>query len=80
MRMAWRCLDQRRRPLIRAAFSLYLLETCCLFQQGGLVRAFPGELDVIPAKVTVGGRLAVDRAAQVQVADDGAGAQVKVLD
>src|SRR5215472_14779268 len=49
-------------------------------QGGGLIGALPGEaVRRGPAEVAVGGRLAVDRAAQVKVAHDRAGTQVEVL-
>ena len=50
----------------------------CL-ERFNLVGALPGEIQVIPAEVTVGGRLAVDRVAQVEVMDDRARAQVEDL-
>lgn len=43
------------------------------------ISAFPGQIQIVPAKVTVGGRLLVDRSAQVKIADDGAGPQIKDL-
>src|SRR5918994_6348633 len=39
--------------------------------------ALPRQLLVVAAEVTVGGRLLVDRPAQVEVADDGRGTQVE---
>jgi hypothetical protein len=48
-------------------------------QRSGGSRVFPGQGDVVAAEVAVGGSLPVDGPAQVQVADDGAGAQVEVL-
>ena len=42
------------------------------------VGALPGQVQIITTKVTVVRHLAVDRAAQVQVANDGAGAEVEV--
>ena len=44
-----------------------------------LVRPLPGEVPVVAAEVTVGGRLRVDRADEVEVADDRPGAEVEVL-
>src|SRR5579863_4135867 len=58
---------------------------CGLLQSGlgaelvGLVGAFPGEAVAGAAEVTVGRGRLVDRAAQVQVTQDGAGAKVEVL-
>mmetsp|Transcript_21337 Transcript_21337/g.50508 ORF Transcript_21337/g.50508 Transcript_21337/m.50508 type:complete len:413 (+) Transcript_21337:182-1420(+) len=40
---------------------------------------FPGKVGVFPSKVSVGGRLAEDGATEVQVPDDGSGAEVKIL-
>lgn len=48
-------------------------------QQLGFVGLLPGELGQLAAEVPVIGGLAVDGAAQVEVANDGAGAQVEVL-
>ena len=45
----------------------------------GLVRALPREVVVVAAEVAVGGRLAVDGTAQVEVAEDGRRTQVEVL-
>ena len=41
--------------------------------------AFPAELDIAAAEVTVRGSLTVDRFAQAEVTDDCAGAQVEEL-
>ena len=49
------------------------------FQFGNLVGGFPGEIGVFAAEMPVGSGLAVDRAAQLQVADDGAWAQVEMF-
>lgn len=43
------------------------------------LRSLPGEVSVVAAEVTVSGGLLHDRAAQVQVADDGSRAQVEVI-
>ena len=49
-------------------------------QQGvGAVGLLPGQIQVVPAEVAVGGYLAVDGTAQVQIPDDGGGTQVKDL-
>jgi hypothetical protein len=45
--------------------------------EGQGLRLLPGE--DVTAKVTIGGRLVVDRLLEVQVADNHAGAQIKVL-
>jgi len=44
-----------------------------------LIGAFPGEFDIVAAKVTIRGSLSEDRFTQAKVTDDRAGAQVKVL-
>ena len=43
------------------------------------VGLLPGQVQVVPAKVAIGGQLAIDGAAELQVPDDGAGTQVKGL-
>src|SRR3990172_6957016 len=48
-------------------------------QGGGAVGALPGQVEVRPAEVAVGGRLLVDRPAQVERRDDRARAEVEVL-
>ena len=40
------------------------------------VGLLPGHAQVLPAHVAIGGQLAVDGAAQVQIPDDGGGTQV----
>src|SRR6476646_2519497 len=45
----------------------------------GLIRILPRRVDVGAAKVAEGGGRAVDGAAQLQVADNGAGPQIEVL-
>ena len=55
------------------------LEPCGSFQFCGLVGLFPGEVSVFAAEVTVSSGLSVDRAAPVQVTDDGTRAQVEVF-
>ena len=64
---------------VRLLCQLPDLEACRLAQQVGLVGLLPGSVDVVAAEMTVGGRLAIDRAAQVQVADDRARPQVEIL-
>src|SRR5439155_22012916 len=48
-------------------------------QLGREVRALPGQVEVGPAEVTVGGGLPVDRAPQLEALDDRAGPEVEVL-
>src|SRR5205814_10702037 len=52
----------------------YLVTECL-----GLVGAFPGERRQLAAEVTVAGRFAVDRPAQIQRLDDAARRQLEVL-
>ena len=44
-----------------------------LFQLFRLVQLLPGEIQIVAAEVTVGRRLLIDRAAQVEHADDARG-------
>ncbi len=44
-----------------------MLQPGLVAQDLNLVQALPGQFDVVAAKVTIGGRLAIDRSAQVQV-------------
>src|SRR3990172_8827636 len=62
-----------------AGLRIYFLEPCSFPQLFTLVQPFPGEFNVITAEVTIGGSLAINGLAQVKVADDRAGAKVKVL-
>src|SRR6476661_5027508 len=52
---------------------------CRLSQQVGFVGVLPRQVQVWPAEVAERGRLAVDRAAQVEVANDRAWPEVEVL-
>ena len=63
---------------VAAAIAVGLQAAGC-FEFFDSVGFLPGEVGVFAAKVTVGCRLLVDGAAQVQVADDGARAQVEGL-
>src|SRR5690606_3152839 len=47
-------------------------------QRGCLGRGLPGELRLVAAEVAVGGGLREDRTQQVELLDDGLGAQVEV--
>mmetsp|Transcript_17676 Transcript_17676/g.38620 ORF Transcript_17676/g.38620 Transcript_17676/m.38620 type:complete len:388 (-) Transcript_17676:221-1384(-) len=40
---------------------------------------FPGKVGILPSKVSVGGRLAEDRTAEVQIANDASGPQIEIL-
>jgi hypothetical protein len=55
-----------------------VLQPGSAFERFGFVGAFPGEFDIVAAKVAVGGSLPKDRFTQVQVTDDRAGTQVKI--
>jgi hypothetical protein len=55
------------------------LQPCRLAQNVRLIRSLPGEVLVVAPEVSVSRRLLVDRLAQVQIPDNGAGAQVEVL-
>ena len=55
--------------------SKSVLQPSSALERFGLIRIFPGELDVVAAEVTVGCSLPVDRFAQAQVTDDRTGAQ-----
>src|SRR5206468_7845878 len=68
--MAWWIRKERRR---RSADAQRLLEV------GQAIEPLPGELLVRPAEVAVGGGAAVDRLAQVEVANDGGRPQVEHL-
>jgi hypothetical protein len=46
-------------------------------QRLGLIGALPGELDIVAAEATVGGRLAIDRLAQSRVTEDHPGGPSK---
>src|SRR5688500_20356039 len=67
--------------LIRGAFCItinkLLLQPRSALQVLRLIGAFPWELDIVAAEVTIGGGLLIDRLAQAQVTDDRAGAQIK---
>src|SRR6186997_1201424 len=54
-------------------------EACRGLERVCLVRALPREVVVVPAEMPVGGRLRVDRALEVEVADDRARPEVEVL-
>src|SRR3954449_7378485 len=54
-------------------------EACGGAQRGGLVGALPREVVVVAPEVAVGGCLAVDRPAEVEVAQDRRRTQVEVL-
>ena len=55
------------------------LQPCGLLQSLSLICLFPGEFNIVAAKVTISGGLAIDRSAQVKVADDRAGAQIEIF-
>ena len=80
------CISQSRTSEIHFVESKEQAFACSLFfylqpsglAQGiGLVGLFPRELDIVASEVTVGSRLAINRAAQVQVTDDRAGRRSK---
>src|SRR4051812_12966221 len=67
-------------PVIRTCSdSRRLDETGGLTERIGLVGALPGEIAVLTAEVPVRGGLRVDRAPQVEVAEDRGGPEVEVL-
>ena len=59
--------------------GLTILQLLCSFlERLDQIQLLPGEIQVVPAEVAVGGGLGVDGALQIEVANDGRGAQVKV--
>ena len=69
----------RGRLLRRRAGAAVRADAGLLSQQVSLIGLLPGEVVVVAPEVTVGGRLAVDRPAQVELADERPGTQVEVL-
>src|SRR6266702_1098989 len=59
--------------------SFLPLQSCLLAQNLRLIGPLPGEFRQLAAKVAVGGGLPVNGAEQVELLDDGAGAQVEDL-
>ena len=53
------------------------LQTQCGLQSVHTVGLFPGHAQVFPSHVTVGGQFLVDGFPQIQIPDDGSGAQVE---
>src|SRR4029079_15779880 len=71
--------EPRQARLIPLDLRRLLAHARVRLQRRGLVRLLPREVVVLAAEVAICGRLAEDRAGQVEVADDRAGAQVEVL-
>ncbi len=66
-------------PQLASWIFLLSVQTSRRAQGSRPVGLFPGQIQVITAKVPVSSYLAVDGAAQVQVADDGTRTQIEVL-
>ena len=59
-------------------FSNLFLQGCHSSLQGlGPVGVFPADTQILPAHVAIGGQLAVNGLAEIQIPDDGGGGQVK---
>ena len=80
----WYLLKKQTNPdfktgFVFMCFQYKLLQSSRFPQRFRSIGLFPGEALVFAPEVPVSRGLAVNGAAQVQVADDGAGAQVEVL-
>src|SRR3990172_8351103 len=73
------CDNRSQRGALLGRERLDVLEPGRRAEHRGLVGSLPREVPVLAAEVAVGGGLRVDRPAQIEVADDGTGAEVEVL-